>query len=529
MIKWFTIHYNANYLQTQVEKMRQIRIQPANIEIPEKNPFVNDKLNRQEQIEVLTSIIESNSGSCVIAVDAAWGNGKTTFLKMWTQYLRSEKFTVVDFNAWVTDYCNTPFIALYTELKNVLGKFVEPEHSNTIFIALYTKLVNVLGKFVEPEHRKTSAKLKAVIEKFIDDAKKVPSNYYISKVNINLPLPISAEVRKKNEKWKDKVISEYEESESLLEEFRCSLQNVAKEIAELDGKPLVIVIDELDRCRPSYAVEFLEITKHIFGIDNIVFVLSINRSQLEHSVKALYGSSFDSKEYLRRFFDLEIALPSPSRDHFIDTILEKTGVTQILKEAKFNHDEIENEIAVYILKYYFNNSNISLRTIEHALHHFSIVVSLIPSNRNIYIVSTVVVLILRTINFDMYYKFINKKVSDLDVMNAISEQYESVNEDDVLSLLAAFPSTIITAVKRENYGIWDTSLRYTPLEEKYSSVNCSIVMELQSKNIEALYSNEVVKQLERFRMKYNNYQTIGFKFAVDRFELLSSELKQKHN
>ena len=500
MIKWFIIHYNANYLQTQVEKMTKIRIQPREIEIP-KNPFVNDKLNRKEQIEVLTSIIESNSGSCVIAVDAAWGNGKTTFMKMWTQYLRCEKFFVVDFNAWETDYCNIPFIALYTEIKNVLDK---------------------------NKQNKTNEKLKDSIKTFIDDAKKVPSNYYISRVNIDLLLPISAEVQKKDEKWKDKVISEYEESKSLLEEFRCSLQNVAKEIAELDGKPLVIVIDELDRCRPSYAVEFLEITKHIFGIDNIVFVLSINRSQLEHSVKALYGSSFDSKEYLHRFFDLEIALPSPSRDHFIDTILEKTGVTQILKEAKFNHDEIENEIAVYILKYYFNNSNISLRTIEHALHHFSIVVSLIPSNRNIYIVSAVVVLILRTINFDMYYKFINKKVSDLDVMNAISEQYESVNEDDVLSLLAAFPSTIITAVKRENYGIWDTSLRYTPLEEKYSSVNCSIVMELQSKNIEALYSNEVVKQLERFRMKYNNHQTIGFKYAVDRFELLSSELKQRH-
>ena len=504
MIKWFIIHYNANFLQTQVEKMKQIRIQPGDIEIPENNPFVNDKLNRKEQIEVLTSIIESNSGSCVIAVDAAWGNGKTTFMKMWTQYLRNENFFVVDFNAWETDYCNIPFIALYTELKNVLSKLVEPEHS------------------------KTNAKLKALIAKFINDAKKVPSNYYISKVNINLPLPISAEVQKKDEEWKDKVISEYEESESLLDEFKCSLQNVARKIANLDGKPLVVVIDELDRCRPSYAVEFLEITKHIFGIDNIVFVLSINRSQLEHSVSALYGNSFDSKEYLRRFFDLEIALPSPSRDHFIDTILEKNGVAEILNEAKSRDDEIDIEVATCILKYYFNNSNISLRTIEQALHHLSLVVSLLPPNRDIYIISAIVVLVLRTINFDMYYKFINKKVSDLDVMNAISEQYEFakgyVKEEDI-DYLVAFPSTIITAVKIENYGMWDSSLQYTPLEEKYLSVNDTNDVN----HIESIYSSGVIRLVEHFKNKYNEFQTIGFNFAVNRFELLSIELKQKHN
>ena len=489
------IHYNVNYLQTQVEKMMQIRIQPREIEIP-KNPFENDRLNRKEQIEVLTSIIKSNSGPCVIAVNAAWGNGKTTFLKMWTQYLRNEYFFVVDFNAWETDYCNIPFIALYTEINNVLDK---------------------------NKQNKTNEKLKGLIQTFIDDAKKVPSNYYISKVNIDLLLPISAEVQKKNENWKDKVISEYEKSKSLLDESECRLKKVAKEIAELDGKPLVIVIDELGRCRPSYAVEFLEITKHIFGIDNIVFVLSINRSQLEHSVRALYGSSFDSKEYLRRFFDLEIALPSPSRDHFIDTILEKSGVTQILNEVKFRHEGIESEVAVYILKYYFNNSNISLRTIEHALHHLSIaLVSLFPLLNKIYIVSAIVVLVLRTINSDMSYKFITKEVSDLDVMNVISEQYEFVEEDNI-EYLAVFPSIIIAAVKMENYGMWNPSLKITPLEKKHSNVNYTNIMDQKSKNIESLYSSEIIRLVEQFENAHLN--TIGFKFAVDRFELLSSGLK----
>lgn len=77
------------------------------------------------------------------------------------------------------------------------------------------------------------------------------------------------------------------------------------------------MIDELDRCRPSYAVELLEIAKHIFAADRIVFVLAINRDQLAHAVKALYGIEFDAEAYLRRFFDLDFHLPVPELDDFI--------------------------------------------------------------------------------------------------------------------------------------------------------------------------------------------------------------------
>jgi predicted KAP-like P-loop ATPase len=42
------------------------------------------------------------------------------------------------------------------------------------------------------------------------------------------------------------------------------MDEILKEIDE--GKPLIIFIDELDRCRPLYAIECLERIKHIFGI-----------------------------------------------------------------------------------------------------------------------------------------------------------------------------------------------------------------------------------------------------------------------
>ena len=98
------------------------RVQPPPIDIPEDDPFSNDLLDRRESAEVLTHLLASIEGPCVLAVDAAWGNGKTTFLGMWSQHLRNEGFPVVGFNAWETDFSEDPFIALSTELTEGLDE-----------------------------------------------------------------------------------------------------------------------------------------------------------------------------------------------------------------------------------------------------------------------------------------------------------------------------------------------------------------------------------------------------------------------
>ena len=100
-----------------------IRIQPREIEVPEDNPFKNDLLGRRELVEVLTHLVGSLEGPCVLAVDAAWGNGKTTFLRIWAQYLRQQEFPIVTFNAWETDFSGDPFVALSTELTDGLQEY----------------------------------------------------------------------------------------------------------------------------------------------------------------------------------------------------------------------------------------------------------------------------------------------------------------------------------------------------------------------------------------------------------------------
>ena len=102
-----------------------IRIRPAEVEIPHDDPFRCDLLDRKVPAEFLTQLVDSIDGPCVMAIDAPWGAGKTTFLKMWSRHLRNNGFPVVEFNAWETDHAADPFVALVSELKEGLSEFAE--------------------------------------------------------------------------------------------------------------------------------------------------------------------------------------------------------------------------------------------------------------------------------------------------------------------------------------------------------------------------------------------------------------------
>ena len=115
-------------------------------------------------------------------------------------------------------------------------------------------------------------------------------------------------------------------SHSPLDEIQKSkgIENLIKEflesILEERGDRLVVFVDELDRCKPDYAVRLLERIKHYFSNDRITFVFSINSLELQHTIKKYYGENFDASRYLDRFFDLRMSLPSIDITKFYNTI-----------------------------------------------------------------------------------------------------------------------------------------------------------------------------------------------------------------
>ena len=235
--------------------------------------FEEDLFDRQKIIDFLMGYLKSDPGSFVLNIDSAWGTGKTFFLKMWKDHLDEtpDEYNTIFFDAWKTDYCDDPFIALVSLIIENLG--LNDTESNKVKAAA-GKIGITIGKEI----------LKQVVKnKLGTDFKEIGE--VVNSVNDELGKLASEEINEFNKKQKG------------VEEFIDCIKEQVK------NKPLYIFIDELDRCRPLYAIEVLERVKHLFSIPNIKFIIATDTEQLCHSISAVYGSGFDSHAYLRRFFD----------------------------------------------------------------------------------------------------------------------------------------------------------------------------------------------------------------------------------
>ena len=118
---------------------------------------------------------------------------------------------------------------------------------------------------------------------------------------------ISVESKKVSEDLKEKDI--FEEI-LLVEEIRNKVKEIFDQMITENAEHLVIIVDELDRCRPSYAVEVLERIKHYFDDDRIIFIAAVNKEQLVHTLAKYYGENFDATRYLNKFFDYNVHMPA---------------------------------------------------------------------------------------------------------------------------------------------------------------------------------------------------------------------------
>ena len=365
----------------------KISLRPPEVVSDPADPFQNDLLNRKKPIQTLTGLLANLEGPCTLSVDAPWGHGKTTFLKMWAAYLRRQQFPVVEFNAWETDYSGNPFVTLSSELTEGLQKSFDRSLSVTI------------------QHFKNQASKVA--------RRTAPS--IAQAIGIAIPVvgptlgQVTASILKDS-------LSAHEENQRSVETFRRALGEMAEKLSESVGdRPLIIMIDELDRCRPSCAVQLLEVAKHLFSVDRIIFVLAINRLELAHSVRALYGSGFDAEGYLRRFFDADFRLPHPDRNAFVDQLLASTGIRDYFEQM-----QLETAITRELPEVFFRASDLSLRSVAQAIHRLRLALASLPKGHCTLADAIVVALIVRTIDADLYDRFfIRAELSDAEVVDRI--------------------------------------------------------------------------------------------------------------
>ena len=480
-----------------------IRVQPREIEIPAADPFKGDLLDRGEAADTLTHLVGNLKGPCVIAVDAAWGFGKTTFLRMWAQHLRNQGFPVVEFNAWETDFAEDPFLTLSTELTE----------------GLQSNETNLAGETIE--------KLKGASQEVLRWV--VPSAIRFAASQVPL---VGSPLAEAAGSFAEERLSRHSEARTSIERFRGVLQDMAAELSEAnDNRPLMVMIDELDRCRPSYAVELLEVAKHLFSADRVVFVLAVNCDQLAHSVTALYGNDFDAEGYLRRFFDVDFQLPEPDRQAFIRAQFQATGIYDYFDRLPKNlsYYSLDVERLEALLSLFFGASDLSLRTVGQAIHRLGLLYASLRRDQYDCGLATTVALILRTMDTKLYYRFVAGEVSDGDVVDAIFDRpgLKTLRYDDrnvtfesavILAWLEAAspdlsPMVTPSSPLLDRYRNWDPTDHETFEDDDPDN---------STRRSEAGHAGQVAGIVERAINSRAGH--IGFIHAVQRLELLSTAL-----
>lgn len=106
------------------------------------------------------------------------------------------------------------------------------------------------------------------------------------------------------------------------EELKSKIHEFIDTLTAEKANRLVFFIDELDRCKPDYAIRFLERIKHYFDDERITFVFSVSLTQLQWTIRNYYGNGFDATKYLDKFFDLRVSIPNADYERFLRDRLE---------------------------------------------------------------------------------------------------------------------------------------------------------------------------------------------------------------
>lgn len=286
----------------------------------------NDKLNRQQfathLVELLLDRYQSRD-SFIANLDAPWGQGKTFFLENLAEQLSDEGYAVAYVNAWQDDRTNTPLVAVLSAIDEAIRANQETTPKAIAKLNAARKVLAPVVGEVGKQMGKHALKLATGIG--IDKVLELLEADDIYEADTDA---INKGVDSVTAKRISNLVGERLKSQEVERKAIASFRDKTAEIlASSDIKlPLFVIVDELDRCRPPYAVQMLEEMKHIFSISGIVFLIGTDTVQLSHSVNALYGEKFASQRYLRRFFDRVLVFPPVNRADFLDSLIDESFV-----------------------------------------------------------------------------------------------------------------------------------------------------------------------------------------------------------
>lgn len=310
-------------------------------------PFAEDKLGYGTQIVRLAdNIMKDTDTPLVMTLAAPWGSGKSSFIKMWKAYLESKGHVCILFDAWRNDFHKEPLLALVGEIGEKIGEICSPKNKK------FEEIVNGIAK--------PAAKILEVC------AAAAPA------LALCGPTATVGGAIAKGASGAVKVVKGYMQQghgdlKKEIDAFKKSLSGLVTSDAA-NGKHLYLFVDELDRCRPEYALNLLEIIKHMFDVEGIVFVLAIDRHQLISMASTRYGAAFDGDGYFKRFVDVEYIVGVPEYYDFF-----KMQIENVFCFSSKNENKLYIELYCSVAAHFAKCLELTPRAIEKALLRANVV------------------------------------------------------------------------------------------------------------------------------------------------------------
>ncbi|MBO5825706.1 MAG: AAA family ATPase [Treponema sp.] len=291
-----------------------------------------DYLSRQPYLDLLKSIIsnqQNNPSGYSFAIDGEWGCGKTWILNELENQLKKEnKYLIFHYNAWENVFYEEPLVAI---LSVMIEKLNQITSQKSLYGAVIDELLKQVSEYlltlvsgIVKEVTKIDAE--EIIKRKKGFFKRIKENTKISTKEINILLPL----------------------QHTLQEVRNNLIKLSKELH------IILIVDELDRCLPEYAIKVLERLHHVCDGIPIIQILAINKSVLADSISTVFGKNYSNTDnhdkwntfftdsYLQKFLDISIPLPNGTLDSRLEILngLEKNYVPYICP-TNFGQVEVE--------------------------------------------------------------------------------------------------------------------------------------------------------------------------------------------
>lgn len=343
----------------------------------------------------MASLLSTLTQPATFAINGAWGTGKTTAIRMLLPVLRADGHECVYFNAWENDFAGDPLIGLLAAVQEQAATKGSKSWQKA------KKLGTVVARTVAP----VAVKLLTYNALSLDQLKKIATD------------DTSDVVADFTQNVSEKLIDEHVQGRKTVSAFRAALAAFSTQIAQkLDGqtRSLILVVDELDRCRPTYAVETLERIKHLFNVPNVAFLLSLDLTQLGHSVRALYGDRIDAANYLRRFIDLTCDLPPASSLEFCKHLYSEFELAEVLAK--------EGDFVVELFSAVADAFNLSLRAQEQLFAEVAVAARLLHKRAFGAVELAVLLVVLRTVDDKLYGEYVTGVRGGRDVLEYLHQR-----------------------------------------------------------------------------------------------------------